>query len=309
MLGVDFLTKHACVVDLQQHTFVIDGKIVQFNHSRVAEDVCFVSISETVTVPACCQMYIPASALDKREAGAVLLEPLDTFMEDHELLVARSLSQVSCNHLIVQILNPGPAPVVVNKDVRVGVIRPVTDSDIVCSIDSPKSNRNVGHSECAHLIELMLQNTEHRSSYHRSQGVALLQEFEDVIAKSDDDLGQTSLSFHTIDTGDNQLIRQHARRLPFHQLKEVSELVNRMLSRGIIECSDSPWASPVVLVRKKDGKTRFCVDFRKLNDCTHKDAQPLPRIDESLDALGGACLFSTLDLASGVLASGDGPQK
>eukprot|EP00731_Ephydatia_muelleri_P025538 Em0017g621a len=232
------------------------------------------------------------------EAGAVLLEPLDTFMEDHGLLVARSLSQVSCNHLVVQVLNPGPAPVVVNKDVRVGVIKPVTDSDIVCSIESTKSNRHVGHSECAHLIELMLQNTEHLSSYHKSQGVALLQEFEDVIAKSDDDLGQTSLSFHTIDTGDNQPIRQHARRLPFHQHKELSDLVDSMLSRGIIESSDSPWASPVVLVRKKDGKTRFCVDFRKLNDCTRKDAQPLPRIDESLDALGGACFFSTLDLAN-----------
>ena len=96
ILGVDFLIKHACVVDLQQHTFVIDGKIVQFNQTEVAEDVCFVSISEKVTVPACCQMYISASALDKKEAGAVLLEPLDTFMEDHGLLVARSLSQVSC---------------------------------------------------------------------------------------------------------------------------------------------------------------------------------------------------------------------
>jgi len=145
----------------------------------------------------------------------------------------------------------------------------------------------------------MLQNTEHLSKHHRSQGVALLQEFEDVISKSEGDLGQTSSSFHTIDTGDNQPIRQHARRLPVHQHKEVSELIQGMLSRGIIECSSSPWASPVVLVRKKDGTTRFCVDFRKLNDCTRKDAQPLPRIDESLDALGGACFFSTLDLASG----------
>ena len=62
---------------------------------------------------------------------------------------------------------------------------------VVFSIESTKSNRHVGHSECAHLIELMLQNTEHLSSYHKSQGVALLQEFEDIIAKSDDDLGQT----------------------------------------------------------------------------------------------------------------------
>ena len=63
----------------------------------------------------------------------------------------------------------------VNKDVRVGVIRPVTDADIVCGIESPKSNSHVGYSECAHLIELMLQNREHLSSYHKSQGVALLQ--------------------------------------------------------------------------------------------------------------------------------------
>eukprot|EP00731_Ephydatia_muelleri_P007543 Em0003g1791a len=177
-----------------------NGEKLELVGQGVAEDVCFVSISETVTVPACCQMYISASALDKKEAGAVLLEPLDTFMEDHGLLVARSLSQVSCNHLVVQVLNPGPAPVVVNKDVRVGVIKPVTDSDIVCSIESTKSNRHVGHSECAHLIELMLQNTEHLSSYHKSQGVTLLQEFEDVIAKSDDDLGTLEITNRFVNT-------------------------------------------------------------------------------------------------------------
>ena len=66
-----------------------------------------------------------------------------------------------------------------------------------------------------------------------------------------------------------------------------------------MECSDSSWASPIVLIKKKDGKTRFCIDFRKLNDVTRKDAQPLPRIDETLYAMGGACYFSTLDLASG----------
>ena len=72
-----------------------------------------------------------------------------------------------------------------------------------------------------------------------------------------------------------------------------------MLQDGVIRPSTSPWSSPIVMVRKKDGAWRFCIDFRKLNDVTHKDAYPLPRIDETLESLSGSTLFTTLDLASG----------
>ena len=72
-----------------------------------------------------------------------------------------------------------------------------------------------------------------------------------------------------------------------------------MLQKGIIEPSNSPWSSPTVLVRKKDGSIRFCIDYRKLNHVIVKDSYPLPRIDDSLDALGNAKWFSTLDLTSG----------
>ena len=75
--------------------------------------------------------------------------------------------------------------------------------------------------------------------------------------------------------------------------------VEGLLERGLIEPANGAWSSPVVLVRKKDGAWRFCVDYRKLNAVTQYDAYPLPRIDESLDALSGSQFFSTLDLVAG----------
>ena len=72
-----------------------------------------------------------------------------------------------------------------------------------------------------------------------------------------------------------------------------------MLAQDVISPSSSPWASPIVLVKKKDGRTRFCVDYRKLNHLTRKDAYPLPRIDDTLNTLAGSKWFSTLDLISG----------
>ena len=78
----------------------------------------------------------------------------------------------------------------------------------------------------------------------------------------------------------------------------MDQLVAEMLKQEVIEPSTSPWASPLVLVRKKDGGLRFCVDYRKLNQVTRLDEFPLPRIDDTLDLLAGARYFTTLDLAS-----------
>ncbi|GFS58268.1 retrovirus-related Pol polyprotein from transposon 17.6 [Trichonephila clavipes] len=104
---------------------------------------------------------------------------------------------------------------------------------------------------------------------------------------------------HRTDTEEYPPIKQHPRRLPFAKQEEVQKLIKDMKNNDVIEPSSSPWASPIVLVRKKDGSTRFCVDYRRLNDVSKKDSYPLPRIDDTLDTLTGNTWFSTLDLKSG----------
>ena len=105
---------------------------------------------------------------------------------------------------------------------------------------------------------------------------------------------------HSIPVAPNTRPIRHApHQLGPEKEAEVDRQVQLLADQGLIEPSDSAWSSPVVLVKKKDGSWRLCIDYRRLNNVTNQDAYPLPRIDESLDALAGSKYFSTLDLTSG----------
>lgn len=113
------------------------------------------------------------------------------------------------------------------------------------------------------------------------------------------EVGRTGVIKHSINTGIESPIKQQLRRIALHRKREVKELVDDMLDRNIIRPSNSPWSSPIVLVKKKDNSTRFCVDFRKVNEITKKDAYLIPRIDDTFDTLSGAKYLSSVDMFSG----------
>ena len=147
-----------------------------------------------------------------------------------------------------------------------------------------------------HLSDLFDRTVAGMRHLQRREVAKLLNKYSEVFSKSDDDIGRSGIIKHRIPTGNAQPIKERPRRVPVHMNKEVDAQIDNMLEENVIKPSKSPWASSIVIVKMKDGSSRFCVDYRKLNDVTIKDAYPLPRVDESLDQLSGSKWFSCLDL-------------
>lgn len=149
------------------------------------------------------------------------------------------------------------------------------------------------------LLHTLIHEKVAVSAEDKTKLCELLSEYHDVFSLEEDERGQTDLIEFSIDTGDAHPIRHPLRRTPFAAKQEIACQLHKMQSAGVIQPSNSPWASPVVLVKKRDNTYRFCVDYRYLNAVTKSDAFPLPRVDDLLDQLGQSKCFSTLDLAAG----------
>ena len=184
--------------------------------------------------------------------------------------------------------NRRPEPLQLHAGQNIGVLEVVTLAEAPASASAsshPSKPCQPPLSECLSLLQQQQLNE-------------LFKEYSDVFSQGEDDLGNTPLLEHAIETHGPPLCQPYRRQNPAVRREEMAQ-VQQMLSSNVIRPSNSSWASPVVMVRKKDGSLRFCVDFRQLNAATVKDAHPLPRIDDLLDALHGAKWFSTLDLKSG----------
>ena len=187
--------------------------------------------------------------------------------------------------LWIAIHNHWPEPLQLHSGQNIGVL------EVVTLADTPPTASRPGPP-------LRPPLPEHLSPLQQQQLNDLFREFSDVFSQGEDDLGSTLLLEHTIETHGPPLRQPYRRQNPAVRREEM-EQVQQMLASDVICPSNSPWALPVVMVRKKDGSLRFCVDFRQLNAATVKGAHPLPRIDDLLDTLHGARWFSTLDLKRG----------
>ena len=186
-------------------------------------------------------------------------------------------------------------PITICKDTVMGMLEECTVEPT--NIEQESCNAmNTDEPVCDSFELFDLSHLEPREA---EEVKALLSEFRDIMSTGPLDLGSTTVIQHDIETTSEQPIRQAPRRLPMHQGKEVRDHIHKLLEEGLISPSNSPWAAPIVVVRKPDGSIRLCVDYRQLNSKTVKDAYPIPRIEESIDNMSKAKYFMTLDLAAG----------
>lgn len=150
------------------------------------------------------------------------------------------------------------------------------------------------------LQEPQASDLGHLNETQRSALKQLLHKYENIFSKSQTDIGCISSEMHRIPVTNNVPIRRAPYRCSEADSVEMDRQVSDLLTQGVIRLSTSPYAAPALLAEKKgEGRTRFCIDYRKLNAVTVPDYQPIPRIDDVLDSLGKSTYFSTLDITSG----------
>ncbi|GFU32497.1 retrovirus-related Pol polyprotein from transposon 412 [Trichonephila clavipes] len=289
ILGLDFLKEHGFTLDFNKNELrSIHEEVTIFKIEHRTESIRQVTANENITIPPRTEIIVPGYIGNDVSFNSGLIGTAEN--KANGLLIASTLVDLSRKTIPVRICNVTEKPRVFQKGEVLATCSPVT---CVC-----KSSSLLLSNSPQQLTPDLLENAE-LSPEQKSSAERLFQEFEDVFSRNSSDIGHTTVTQHRIDTADHPPIKQHPRRLPFAKQEEVGTLLREMQENDIIEPSSSPWASPIVLVRKKDGSTRFCVDYRKLNDVTKKDSYPLPRIDDTLDTLSGHKWFSTLDLKSG----------
>lgn len=254
-------------------------------------------------IPGGTMKLVAATCSAQYSTGTVLFEPVDSGLPAG-LLVSPALVRVNYGTVYVPVVNVGTVEVVLYASTIMGTVNQVYMVSLppqVTEVSSSTARVSVQVAQATPTeqekigsIDLSVLPLEEQAEVR-----ALLEKYSSVFSMHDGDLGCTNLISHGIPLLDDVPVRQRYRRIPPSEYEVVKAHINQLLETQVIRESCSPYASPIVLVKKKDGSLRLCVDYRHLNSKTRRDAFPLPRIEETLDSLAGSRWFSTMDLASG----------
>ncbi|CAG2231004.1 unnamed protein product [Mytilus edulis] len=225
ILGLDFLKDNDCVIDVVAKKLIVSGK--DYPVQFEGKLGCYrIVASETISIPPESEMVI----------SCVVCVPKGQTMKHFEGIVEPLENKLEQNGPLV-------ARTLIQKQHN-------ADPEISLRPD---------------LQNLLEKSSKHLNSDQERQLRELILRYKESFAETDKDLGRTTLVKHKINTGDAPAFKEPPRRTPVHLQCELDKNIDEMLEKDVVEPSNSPWASGVVLVKKKDGTYRFCVDYRRLN--------------------------------------------
>ena len=313
LIGLDFLQFHDYVVSAKSGLRLNNRK-----YRTVTESVPFravrVTCKEEATVSANSEFILAGqgnSLLLGSEFG--LISPYaDTGIEG--LIVGNSLVESNkCDtDLPVRVANVSCEDLLIKRGTTLGYLQGVDGCDVstessttespgkTARISQISANQDVDIKHWAEPLQELYNcscaelNDEQRLSLRQ-----LLDRYKNTFSASPMDLGRTDVLEHSIPTGNARPTKLQPRRTPRAFVDQEDKIIQEQLDAGINRKSYSPWSAPLVFVKKKDGSTRPCVDYRRLNNVTTKDAYPLPRVSDCLDSLEGAKYFCSVDMTQG----------
>ena len=257
-----------------------------------------VAMDSTAEVPGWSVLLVTGCLEGPWATSGGLIEPHSKRGTPKHIMLRHCLSTFHGGKVTMEVTNTSPGPITLFQGTRVALFTPL---DAIHVVDTAQPTLQQPTSTPA-AVDMDLSQSP-LSLHQKDKLKALLTRFRHVFSCAGEPLGRTTAVKHDIEVTGFPF-QQRTRRLPIALKEVVHQKVQGMLSSGVIRPSSSPWNSPLVLVTKKDGTWRFCIHFRKVNAMTHRDAYPLPRIDETLDSLAHALVFTTSDLSFKILAGG-----
>ena len=297
LLGLDFMTANNAIINCKEATLTLGSTVTPIEiHKRCASELKVVA-AEDIDLPGNALAVIRGCVEGNvTTVSEGYFEPLTQGNLPKRTSLARCLTSILTDKQVtLQAMNTSPTPIRIYKNSVLGTLVP-NQNILIVDTESPAVCKTGGDHRGN--VPSIAASCPHLTMAEKNQLQQLLHSYSDVFVSKGDPLGRTGKVKHPITTT-GRPIRQPRRRIPEILRKAVDTETQRMIEQGVIRKSSSLWSSPIVMVRKKDGSWRFCVDYRQLNSVTHRDAYPIPRIDDTLDTLSGSKYFTTLDLASG----------
>ncbi len=272
ILGHPFLEQARARLYFGSQKIVLFGEQIPYFNPKNKPRVHVVRIACTAVLEAGREYIIPGNAhFQEQVHGNVLLSPTKGFMEKHQVMVARIIIGAQPSKRVpVRLYNPGTVSVKVRKGVIAGILQP---ADVVqaSTTELPPAD-SCPAVVPSHLQSLYAESARDLREAEQRELAELLRAYGDVFSTGPTDLSRTNLVQHDIQTRPGPPVKQQPRRMAFEKQQSADEQIQQNLDTGLASPSNSCWASPIVMVQKKDQTYRLCVDYRALNERTIKDA-------------------------------------